>query len=874
MITRRNSTCKMTNMKKKRRSRIVVSIQLHPMSLIKDISSRNRNKNKLRSRTAPIRYKLEGKIGLDQDIKFGKKGREAGMEDKEGVTDITRSGDVDGKENCNEGDAVRMVNTRNIEVYGINTEETDGRGTRDIDSREILEKRGDITEIVEAPSDSRKILEEHNHNQKILEYQNVMSNDGLIEQCKEAVTAVFVKNYMNQVLDPSVAVEEREPLSVENTNSLETECLNQAVEESDTDITEMIIETLNTAKEKTKTILEGRTKEKFCEKEVGQELTETTSSCNNDSVPIFCPSNSPCEHQSDLSLHQPRIPDGCVELAGSNPAATCLADDCLFKENLGLIEIKNDKMLRLTKEKLALTSRCSKQDAIIKVLRKKVSRKEHEILRKKAIIEEIKGKRRRKGKINNNIEVNLYQEIVDTRVKLEEILRENNEMIEKVEQEKVNRIVCENKRLISEEVIHSLKDELDKEKIISRQLKEQLDNKIASTLLGIREEEDTVQITDGGSNVEIVNSLSDQEVDRKKDFDVEASNDVYRNGYQSQFKMWIENYNDNKLGDNRREDDKNQEGDVTGEARNAKLNQYDNIPDLEQQSSLTSASLSVSSKQVLLKEAEALPVPPQLPQLRLIPITSLTESKLQPSPCDGDSEFRNILNEEMEHEVIRDGRIEIKRRDEKCINTLKHNVAAKVRDMLEKYRYIGTAKNKDNKWAIFLVEDFQKICRTISIRIRTEIMVRCQQRFGSLKDLALEEEDIHRIKSSIEFYFNIRKLISKRLDLVEVVESWRDGEVQRLSLVLFCLGINDWRKLTDRIKLYCNIVKEVNNRLLCHIPPSDPMFGTNLSGFSVFFDFKFEESRILMSPYQENVKLTNDMRSVIKEEMDRYFTRL
>ena len=210
----------------------------------------------------------------------------------------------------------------------------------------------------------------------------------------------------------------------------------------------------------------------------------------------------------------------------------------------------------------------------------------------------------------------------------------------------------------------------------------------------------------------------------------------------------------------------------------------------------------------------------------------------------------------------------------KCINTLKHNVAAKVRDILEKYRYIGTAKNKDNKWAIFLVEDFQKICRTISIRIRTEIMVRCQQRFGSLKDLALEEEDIHRIKSSIEFYFNIRKLISKRLDLVEVVESWRDGEVQRLSLVLFCLGINDWRKLTDRIKLYCNIVKEVNNRLLCHIPPSDPMFGKNLSGFSVFFDFKFEESRILMSPYQENVKLTNDMRLVIKEEMDRYFTRL
>ena len=139
---------------------------------------------------------------------------------------------------------------------------------------------------------------------------------------------------------------------------------------------------------------------------------------------------------------------------------------------------------------------------------------------------------------------------------------------------------------------------------------------------------------------------------------------------------------------------------------------------------------------------------------------------------------------------------------------------------------------------------------------------------------AVEEEDIERIKSSVEFYFNIRKLISKRLDLVEVVESWREGEVQRLSLVLYCLGISDWKKLTGRIKLYCNIVKEVNNGLLRHIGPSDPVFGMNLGGFSVFFDFKFEESRILMSPYEENVKLTKDMKLVIKEEMDRYFIRL
>ncbi len=56
------------------------------------------------------------------------------------------------------------------------------------------------------------------------------------------------------------------------------------------------------------------------------------------------------------------------------------------------------------------------------------------------------------------MENNLYLEIVDTRIKLEEILRENNAIIKKVEQEEVKRIVCENKQLKSEDVIHSLKD--------------------------------------------------------------------------------------------------------------------------------------------------------------------------------------------------------------------------------------------------------------------------------------------------------------------------------------------------------------------------------------------------------------------------------
>ena len=159
---------------------------------------------------------------------------------------------------------------------------------------------------------------------------------------------------------------------------------------------------------------------------------------------------------------------------------------------------------------------------------------------------------------------NLYLEIVDTRIKLEEILRENNAIIKKVEQDEVKRIVCENKRLKSEDVIHSLKDELELEIIISRQLKEQLDSKRATTLSAIREEEDTAQITDGGSNQVIANSVYHQKVDRKEDFDVEANNEVHENGYQNQFKMWIENCN-NKLSDNSRED-KNQEDDVTGEA--------------------------------------------------------------------------------------------------------------------------------------------------------------------------------------------------------------------------------------------------------------------------------------------------------------------
>ena len=133
------------------------------------------------------------------------------------------------------------------------------------------------------------------------------------------------------------------------------------------------------------------------------------------------------------------------------------------------------------------------------------------------------------------MENNLYLEIVDTRIKLEEILRENNAIIKKVEQDEVKRIVCENKRLKSEDVIDLLKDELELEIIISRQLKEQLDSKRATTLSAIREEEDTGLITDGGSNEVTSNSVYHQKVDRKEDFDVEANNEVYENGYQNKF---------------------------------------------------------------------------------------------------------------------------------------------------------------------------------------------------------------------------------------------------------------------------------------------------------------------------------------------------
>ena len=204
---------------------------------------------------------------------------------------------------------------------------------------------------------------------------------------------------------------------------------------------------------------------------------------------------------------------------------------------------------------------------------------------------------------------NLYLEFVDTRIKLEEILRENNAIIKKIEQEEVKRIVCENKRLKSEDVIHSLKDELELEIIISRQLKEQLDSKRATTVSAMREEEDTAQITDGGSNEAILNSVYEQKVDRKEDFDVGANSEIYENGYQNKFKMGIEKCN-NELGVNSREE-KNREDDVTGEARNVKLNQYDNSHGLEQQFSSNSASMSVPSKQVLLEEGEAVPVPPQ-----------------------------------------------------------------------------------------------------------------------------------------------------------------------------------------------------------------------------------------------------------------------
>ena len=70
-------------MKMARRTRIIASIQLHPTSLIRDISSRNRNKSNQFSRIVTIRYRLEGKVGLEQDIKFGSKVRETGKKVEE-----------------------------------------------------------------------------------------------------------------------------------------------------------------------------------------------------------------------------------------------------------------------------------------------------------------------------------------------------------------------------------------------------------------------------------------------------------------------------------------------------------------------------------------------------------------------------------------------------------------------------------------------------------------------------------------------------------------------------------------------------------------------------------------------------------------------
>ena len=84
-------------------------------------------------------------------------------------------------------------------------------------------------------------------------------------------------------------------------------------------------------------------------------------------------------------------------------------------------------------------------------------------------------------------------------------------------------------------------------------------------------------------------------------------------------------------------------------------------------------------------------------------------------------------------------------------------------------------------------------------------MARCQEKSGSLDGLAMEEEEeeIVRIKFSIKLFFDIRKLVCLRLDSVDVVESWREREVRRLSQKLYSTGINDWGRLTSRIKLYC-----------------------------------------------------------------------
>jgi len=123
------------------------------------------------------------------------------------------------------------------------------------------------------------------------------------------------------------------------------------------------------------------------------------------------------------------------------------------------------------------------------------------------------------------------------------------------------------------------------------------------------------------------------------------------------------------------------------------------------------------------------------------------------------------------------------------VMSLKHEMKHQVELVLRKYYHKSEPHVYSQKsWEIFDDEDFAEVCRMLAVQAREEVLKRWGLQGDSQEDLWILEEDIARMRASVDFFFYIRKEFAQRLStLLSLQDPFYMKELHAASSLLFSL---------------------------------------------------------------------------------------
>jgi len=158
-------------------------------------------------------------------------------------------------------------------------------------------------------------------------------------------------------------------------------------------------------------------------------------------------------------------------------------------------------------------------------------------------------------------------------------------------------------------------------------------------------------------------------------------------------------------------------------------------------------------------------IPPSTePLLRLRDLQSLIKLPSQVSPAVTESKTERVMS-------------------------LKHEMKHQVELVLRKYYHKSEPHMYSQKsWEIFDDEDFAEVCRMLAVQAREEVLKRWDRQGDSQKDLWILEEDIARMRGSVDYFFYMRKEFAQRLSaLLSLQNPFYMKELHAVSYLLFSL---------------------------------------------------------------------------------------